>query len=121
MDYRIETKSNAGKDKIIHPEPAEFVELLVRVIQNKHIEDRTIHQSFDVRTLQYLHKKYPSIKTALLIEKPQGVKVQVSNLGFTPTIYSPEYRLVDAAVVNDCKAMGMKIIPWTVNEVTKMK
>ena len=38
------------------------------VIKEKEIEDHVIIQSFDFRTLQYLHQKYPDIKTAMLIE-----------------------------------------------------
>ncbi|MCW3111673.1 MAG: hypothetical protein JWR18_69 [Segetibacter sp.] len=119
--YNIETKSKASTDNLYHPVPAEFVELLVQVIRTKGIESRTIIQSFDVRTLQYLHQKYPSIKTAFLVEGVGSLQNQLSKLGFTPTIYSPEFRLVNQQLINDCKKIGMQIIPWTVNEVSKMK
>ncbi|MCW3106668.1 MAG: hypothetical protein JWQ09_1174 [Segetibacter sp.] len=119
--YNIETKSQPATDNIYHPAPGEFVELLVRVIKDKNIETRTIIQSFDVRTLQYLHQKYPAIKTALLVEHLGSVKEHLKKLGFTPTIYSPEYHLVNQKVIRDCKETGMQIIPWTVNDVSKMK
>ncbi|MDB5248335.1 MAG: hypothetical protein JWQ40_2729 [Segetibacter sp.] len=119
--YNIETKSKPATDNIYHPAPGEFVELLMQVIKEKKIEARTIIQSFDIRTLQYLHRKYPAIKTALLIEDLGGVKQQVAKLGFTPTIYSPYYSLVNRSVVESCREMGMLIIPWTINEVSKMK
>jgi glycerophosphoryl diester phosphodiesterase len=119
--YNIETKSKPATDNQYHPEPAEFVELLVQVIKAKQIEKRTIIQSFDVRTLQYLHLKYPSIKTAFLVEGAGTVQDQLSKLGFTPTIYSPEFHLVDEQLIADCKKMGMQIIPWTVNDLPKMK
>ena len=119
--YNIETKSKPSTDDLYHPKPAEFVELLVQVIRSKNIETRTIIQSFDVRTLQYLHQKYPSIKTAYLIEGPGSLRSQLSKLGFTPTIYSPEYHMVNLDLINQCKKMSMQIIPWTVNDVSKMK
>lgn len=119
--YNIETKSKASTDNVNHPEPAEFVELILQVIKAKHIETRTIIQSFDVRTLQYLHNTYPSIKTAYLVEGQEGLPQQMKELGFTPTIYSPEYHIVDRALIAECKKMGMKVIPWTVNDVAKMK
>lgn len=119
--YNIETKSKPSTDNLYHPEPAEFVELLVQVIKDKRILSRTIIQSFDVRTLQYLHQKYPAIKTAFLVESLGTLQHQLSRLGFTPTIYSPEYRLVSQSLINDTKKMGMQIIPWTVNDVSKMK
>jgi glycerophosphoryl diester phosphodiesterase len=66
--YNIETKTNPQTDNIYHPAPAEFVELLMTVIKENHLEEMVIIQSFDFRTLQYLHQKYPAIKTAMLIE-----------------------------------------------------
>ncbi|MEZ4915529.1 MAG: hypothetical protein R2836_00925 [Chitinophagales bacterium] len=43
-----------------------YLEALMAVIKDKKIEDRVIIQSFDKRTIEYLHQKYPNIKTALL-------------------------------------------------------
>lgn len=60
--YNIETKTNPEFDGVFHPKPEEFVELLMAVIKEKQIEDFVIIQSFDFRTLQYLHLKYPHIK-----------------------------------------------------------
>jgi glycerophosphoryl diester phosphodiesterase len=40
----------------------------------------------------------------------------LDKLGFVPDIYSPAYEKVDAKMVADCKKMGMKLIPWTVND-----
>lgn len=119
--YNIETKSQAKTDNIFHPAPAEFVELIMRVIKEKKIEARTIIQSFDVRTLQYLHQHYPYIKTALLIEDAASLQEQIDKLGFTPNIYSPEYTLVNPLLIKQCKERHMQIIPWTVNDVAKMK
>ncbi|WP_033411021.1 glycerophosphodiester phosphodiesterase [Segetibacter koreensis] len=119
--YNIETKSQVATDNINHPAPAKFVELIMQVIKDKKIEARTIIQSFDVRTLQYLHKNYPAIKTVLLVEGAGSLQEHVAKLGFTPTIYSPEYSLVNPSLIKECKQMEMKVIPWTVNEVSKMK
>lgn len=119
--YNIETKSQAATDNVFHPAPAEFIELIMKVIKEKNIGARTIIQSFDVRTLQYLHKNYPRIKTALLVENFDSLQENISRLGFTPSIYSPEYALVNPLLIKQCKEMGMRIIPWTVNDVTKMK
>ena len=119
--YNIETKSEATTDNIYHPAPEEFVDLIMQVIKEKNIEARTIIQSFDVRTLQYLHKNYPSIKTALLVEDAGILQEHIAKLGFKPNIYSPEYTLVSPLLVKQCKEMQIKIIPWTVNDLSKMK
>jgi len=116
--FNIETKTTPQTDNVYHPEPAKFVETLMSVIREKRIEDRVIIQSFDFRTLQYLHKKYPSVKTAMLIEDydKRGLKDQLEALGFLPTIYSPEYSLVTEELVKSCHGQKIKVIPWTVND-----
>ena len=121
--YNIETKSAAEGDNIYHPQPAEFVELLMKVIKENHIEEFVIIQSFDFRTLQYLHQHYPNIKTAMLIEanNKSSFRKQMKDLGFTPTIYSPEMVLVIPELIKDCHDLNMKVIPWTVNDKNKIE
>jgi glycerophosphoryl diester phosphodiesterase len=116
--FNIETKSIPGFDGVFTPPPAEFVELVMSIIKEKGMEERVIIQSFDFRTLQYLHEKYPNIKTAMLITDTdsRSFDEQLKALGFTPTIYSPDHRIVDAALIKRCHELQMKIIPWTVNE-----
>jgi glycerophosphoryl diester phosphodiesterase len=116
--YNIETKTNPATDNIYHPAPAEFVELLMEVIKEKQMEDYIIIQSFDFRTLQYLHQHYPAIKTAMLIEDydKRSLEDQIKALGFTPTIYSPAYVLATEATIKKCHDQSIKIIPWTVND-----
>lgn len=115
--YNIETKTNPATDNIYHPAPAEFVELLMAVIREKEMEEYVIIQSFDFRTLQYLHQHYPNIKTAMLIEDfdNRGLDKQLLALGFNPTIYSPAYKLVTPQLVAECHAKNIKVIPWTIN------
>lgn len=119
--YNIETKSVEGHDGEWQPAPEEFVDLLVSVLSEKKISDRVVIQSFDKRTLQVLHKKYPDIKTAYLIgEDKLGLEGNLTALGFTPFIYSPYYKLVDAQLVQSCKEKGLKLIPWTPNTSTEI-
>lgn len=116
--YNIETKTLPERDNTYHPLPGEFVELLMAVIKENQMEDFVIIQSFDFRTLQYLHKHYPNIKTAMLIEadNKSSFRKQIKDIGFTPTIYSPESSLVIPDLVKECHDLNMKIIPWTVND-----
>lgn len=124
--FNIETKCLPAGDKVFHPEPAEFIELIMDVIKEKNIGDRVIIQSFDFRTLKYLHEKYPDIKTAMLIEdsEDRSFENQLKDLGFTPNIYSPNHTLVDEDMIKQCHSQNMKIIPWTVNDkkqINKLK
>ncbi len=122
MRYNIEIKSVDGKDGIEHPAPEEFVDLVVNLIKQKNILDRTTIQSFDLRPLKVLHQKYPNIQLAYLVEGKETVNVElnIAQLGFTPFIYSPEYQYVTKKVVDFCHANNMKIIPWTVNTKSEM-
>jgi glycerophosphoryl diester phosphodiesterase len=124
--FNIETKCLPAKDGVFHPKPDEFVELLMAVIKEKKMEQWVIIQSFDFRTLQYLHLHYPAIKTAMLIEDDdqRGIEKQVEALGFVPTIYSPHYSLVNAALISYCRQRNIKVVPWTVNtkeEIEQLK
>ena len=121
--FNIETKCLPAGDGRFHPKPEEFVELLMAVIKEKQVEERVIIQSFDFRTLKYLHEKYPPIKTALLIEDSDenDFDGQLTKLGYTPEYYSPNQTLVDEKLVKQCHDKGMKIIPWTVNDEKQIK
>jgi glycerophosphoryl diester phosphodiesterase len=106
-------------------------------------------QSFDIRTLQVLHKTDPKVRLSLLAfgkdmaaelkkqglsaedeKKIQaailaygkgGVEEDIRKLGFTPEVYSPYYTSVDAALVKKVHEAKMQILPWTVDEVKDMK
>lgn len=146
--YNIETKTRPFSDNIFHPEPKEFVDLMMKIILEKGIQDRVIIQSFDPRTLEIVHKEYPEIMTALLVEKvddkkraqqqihfekiPEakfreypdhlnGVTGDLKFLSFTPTIYSPEHTLVTPKLIEECHKSGMRVIPWTVNSKERLK
>ncbi len=118
VQYNIETKTTPYGDFVFHPAPNVFVEKLLAVIQEKKIKDKVIIQSFDPRTLQVLHKMDTTYTIALLVEDSLGFEAQIKNLGFMPNIYSPDYHLVNFALIAFAKKNNMKVIPWTVE--TKM-
>jgi len=120
--YNIETKTQPATDNIFHPVPAVFVDEMMKVINEKGIAERVIIQSFDMRTLQYLHQHYPTLKTALLVEgnNRNSFRKQMKDLGFIPTIYSPEFIMVTDNLIKNCHNKKMKIIPWTVDDKAKI-
>ncbi|AKQ46562.1 glycerophosphodiester phosphodiesterase [Rufibacter radiotolerans] len=122
--YNIETKSKLAGDNKLHPDPENFVKLLMQVVEKKKITPWVIVQSFDPRTLQFMHQKHPHVRTSLLVENKKSLEENLKTLGYTPTIYSPNYKLVTAELVKKCHDLGMKVIPWTVNtteEINQMK
>jgi len=118
--YNIETKCSPAGDGKYHPPPAEFIRLLMDVVNRKGIGERTIIQSFDERTLAIVHRDHANIRTAFLVEgsRKGTIQEQLEQLTFTPDIYSPEFRLVTQDMVRFCHGKGIKVIPWTVNDLT---
>jgi glycerophosphoryl diester phosphodiesterase len=122
MNYNIEIKSVDGKDGIEHPNPNEFVEWVVATLKKKNMLKRTSIQSFDLRPLRVLHEKYPTIKTSYLVfgSECADAEKEIALLGFTPTIYSPEYKYVNKAMIDYCHQKNIQVIPWTVNTKEEM-
>jgi glycerophosphoryl diester phosphodiesterase len=117
--FNIETKSTELGDRIFHPEPETFVRRLMATINAANMRSKTIVQSFDFRTLQQMHEKYPDVAVAALIEDfdSETLAIQLKKLGFIPNIYSPHFSLVTPLMVSQCRELGMKLIPWTVNDL----
>lgn len=120
-DYNIETKMIRKGDGEFQPNAEEFVDLVMEIVKQKKLEKRVIIQSFDMRTLQYLHQKYPKIRTSLGIDEKEDFENNIETLGFKPTIYSPYSVLVGKNLVDKCHAAGVKIIPWTINSVKDLE
>lgn len=123
LQYNIETKTTPATDNIFHPAPDRFVQQLMQVIVAKNITSRVTIQSFDIRTLQYLHEHYPEVRTSLLIERSENktIEEKIKALGFTPNFVSPEFEMVTPALVKKLHDEKIQIIPWTVNDAHEIK
>jgi glycerophosphoryl diester phosphodiesterase len=119
--YNIETKIQPGWDGVFTPAADTFAVLLIKAIEDLGIADRSIVQSFDVRTLQAVRQRAPHIQIALLVENFEGYDANVKRLGFTPDIYSPSYMLVDEALRKQTELERVRLIPWTVNTMADMR
>lgn len=119
--YNIETKIQPGWDGVFTPSADSFAVLLVDAISELGIADRSVIQSFDVRTLQKVREIAPHIQLALLVENFDGYEANVKRLGFTPQIYSPSYLLVDDALRKQTQLENVRLIPWTVNTIADMR
>jgi glycerophosphoryl diester phosphodiesterase len=119
--YNIEIKSMTEGDGIFHPSPAQFSDLVYNTIASSIGFDKVNIQSFDMRILQYFHQRYPDVVLALLIENEHSAEKNIENLGFTPAIYSCYYKFLTEIEVHNIHNLGMKVIPWTVNELADMQ
>ena len=120
VDYNIEIKSDEKGDDEFHPSPQEFSDMVYTLLNEYLPMERVIIQSFDFRILKYWHEKYPNIKLAALVENLKSLDSNLKDLGFIPDIYSPEHRLLNRSKVEWLHNKKMKVIPWTVNEISDM-
>ena len=89
--------------------------MVVNVIKNKKILERTTVQSFDFRVLKYINKNYPEMALSVLVSENYNPLKNLYDLGFHPDIYSPNYKYLNKEDLELLKQKKIKIIPWTVN------
>ncbi len=119
--YNIEIKRKAKFDGLFHPDAQEFSALLVEILREKGIEERTFIQSFDVGILEECRKSAPEFTLVYLVEYNDDFMQALSLLSFEPEYYSPSFELVSPEMMAYAKEKGMKVVPWTVNEEEDMR
>lgn len=118
--FNIEIKSRPDWDNFMTPEPTEFAKLVYDIVKKSGVKERITIQSFDPRSLKAIRALDPEIKLVFLVEKETDFKTKLKELDFTPAVYSPQYKLLDKPTVDELHKMGMKVIPWTVNDSVDM-
>ena len=116
--YNIEIKSKDAKGEGQNwPTYDRFVSECCKFLHSKHLGDRLVVQSFDVRALNYMHEKYPEFILSYLVDAKAGeFDAFMARLKFTPQWLSPHFSITDEALVQKCREKGMKIVPWTVDK-----
>jgi glycerophosphoryl diester phosphodiesterase len=121
--YNIEIKSNPKWDGKHYPGLAEYVDSAMAIIERKGIAPRTMIQSFDVRALRMVHKKWPKVEISYLVgaKDKKDVQAYIDDLGFKPDVFSPNFHLTTAARVKAFHKKGIKVIPWTPDKLKEMQ
>jgi glycerophosphoryl diester phosphodiesterase len=138
--FNIETKIDPTKpDQTV--DPAHFAKLTVDAIRAAKMQRRTTIQSFDWRTLVEAKRLAPEIETVCLTIESRDMNtvspspspwlagLDAKNAGSIQQLarmagcsaWSPFWRNVTAATVVEAHALGLKVIPWTVNDPAEMK
>jgi glycerophosphoryl diester phosphodiesterase len=112
--YNIELKTSLTFDDVYNSKPEELVDAVMSIVKSKNIGPRFYIQSFDKRALQYAHKRYPQVPLGFLVSNKEPFDESVKQLGFVPQIYSPNFKLVTAELVQQCKGK-CELVVWTVN------
>jgi glycerophosphoryl diester phosphodiesterase len=133
--YNIETKVQAE-----HPDmsagPQEFVDVVLGAVRSAGKVDRVEIQSFDWRTLPMAHRAEPSVPLVALFDEQTWAPDSPWLAGINPAmvtdpiigamsvgagILSPDYSMVDGAFIARAHALGLKVIPWTVDDEATMR
>jgi glycerophosphoryl diester phosphodiesterase len=119
--YNIEIKSySADYGKYQPLTVKEFADVVQRIIRAHVPNEFVIIQSFDLSVLSYYHRNFPEVRLSALVES-ETPKYVLDTLGFTPSIFSSNYRYLTDATIRFCQAMGMLVIPWTINSTEEME
>jgi glycerophosphoryl diester phosphodiesterase len=121
ITYNIEIKSGKIGDGKWHPAPQKIAELVYSVLKESDINERILIQSFDIRSLQAIHKLDPELRIGLLIANTGSVDHNIRKLGFTPYMYNPSLKLTKEHTVRQAHQHGCRIMPWTINDEEDMK
>lgn len=114
--------------------PEAFVKTLLTVVREHGMESRVQVQSFDWRTLVLVQQQEPRIRTVYLTVQSLRANTVASGAwtaGFTlaqhgtaprmvkaagGSIWSPNFNDLTAELLKEAQSLGLKVIPWTVNE-----
>jgi glycerophosphoryl diester phosphodiesterase len=140
----LETKlSPHAADETV--DAATFARIVIEAVRKGGFASRTTLQSFDWRTLVEAKRLAPEIRTACLTtEGGNGDTVKPDDSGVSPwhaglslvkhdgslpklvkaagcDIWSPFWRNVTPDRVREARALGLSVLPWTVNEPADME
>ncbi len=141
--FNIETKLSplAPRDT---PGPEDFAHALIDVVRASGMARRTMIQSFDWRTLQVVQRVAPEIETVYLsAQQPWEDTINASSPAASPwtagfslhqyggsvpraiaaaggAVWSPFHGDLNQANIAEARALGLRIVPWTVNDATAM-
>lgn len=111
--FNIETKlSPEAPHETLAPEP--FARALIAEVRRAGVEKRTTIQSFDFRTLKVVEREAPDIATAYLTGRDDAEPQRVHAAG--GRVWSPDFTTLTPQTLAAARALGLKLIPWTVNE-----
>ena len=111
--FNIETKlSPQAPGETLAPEP--FARALIAEIRKAGVEARSTVQSFDWRTLKVVEREAPQIATAYLTGRRNADPAKVHAAG--GRLWSPDFSTLTEENVAAARRLGLKIVPWTVNE-----
>lgn len=96
-----------------------FERAILAVVREYQLGERVVIQSFDHRSLRVIRAIDSEIQLAALTTRDEA-KIKVYN-GYQFDIWSPNYNDVTQARLAEAHELGMRVIPWTVNDSADMR
>lgn len=124
LRYSIEIKCTPSGDNFYHPEPAQFLALVLAELVAADVMARTTLLCFDPRVLRLARAQLgSSLALCLLSESGQPWPAAVAELGFQPDVFGPSYASVTPTAVAELRRLypGTGLVPWTVNNPVNMQ
>lgn len=113
--FNIETKLSPQAPEETLP-PREFALALLAEIRKAGLQARTSVQSFDWRTLRVVEQDAPEIATVYLTGR-RGAESQPKAVHAAGgRTWSPNHEAMDSVALVEARALGLRVVPWTVNE-----
>lgn len=125
--YNVELKYRDAYADTFAPPASAFASRVADELERLGIADRSTVQSFhpgaltQMRELRDSRPALSSLELALLSENPLDWQTELDELGWEPEIYSPYHLLTTGGHVAGLHARGIRVVPWTVNDVTRMR
>ena len=111
--FNIELKLLAeAADETLSPEP--FARAVAAVVRKAGMGPRCTLQSFDWRAVKVVEREAPEIATAYLTEQEDSDPRKVAAAG--ARTWSPDFRALTPETCTAARGLGLRVIPWTVNE-----
>lgn len=119
--FNIETKiSPKAPEDTVSVEA--MVDALLQAVRDLGIRDRTSIQSFDWRSLARVQERDPGLPTVYLTSRVPAIEEvpqAVRNAG--GRTWSPRHDTLTPTLLREARALGLAVVPWTVNEVGDME
>jgi len=115
VHFNIETKLSPQAPEETVP-PQDFARAVLAEVRQAGVQVRTSIQSFDWRTLKVVEREAPEIVTVYLTGR-RGTESQPKAVHAAGgRVWSPYHEAMDSAAMVEARALGLKVIPWTLNE-----
>jgi glycerophosphoryl diester phosphodiesterase len=96
--------------------PALFESRVVEEVRAAGVVGRTVVRSFDHRCVAHLLRLEPGLTGAVLVEGTAPVRPGDLSREAGARLYCPQYAFLDAELVREAHAAGVRVLAWTANE-----